>query len=230
MKKYKHLLFDLDRTLYDFDNNNRKTLLDVFEKYGLKEKGVPSFDDFFEVYKPINFQLWQQYKKKEITKEKLNLSPFSKTLEVFGLNHGLEKDISIDYVSLSPLQTKLLPDTHEVLAYLQKRYKLHIITNGFEEVQYLKIKRCSLEKYFTHIITSESAGAQKPALKIFDYALEKIRAVPGECLIIGDDPESDIRGGLQAGIDQVWIAQAGETTPVKPTFQIKQLKELMDFL
>ena len=230
MKKYKHLLFDLDRTLYDFDNNNRKTLEDVFGKHGLKEKGIPSFDDFFEVYKPINYNLWQQYKRKVITKEKLNLSRFSKTLEVFGVNHGLEKDISEDYVSLSPLQTRLLPGAHEVLEYLQQSYQLHIITNGFEEVQYMKIRRCGLEKYFTHIITSESAGAQKPSPKIFDYTLEKIKAIPNECLIIGDDPESDIRGALQAGIDQVWIAQPGETSPIKPTYQIGNLDELRNIL
>jgi putative hydrolase of the HAD superfamily len=227
---YKHVFFDLDRTLYDFDSNNRKTLEELFQKYSLQGQGIENFDIFLSTYKTINYGLWQQYKKQQITKEFLNHNRFAQTLESFGLHNGQAALFAADYIALSPLQTQVLPGTFEILDYLHPRYPLHIITNGFEEIQFLKMERCGLSGYFTQVITSEKAGAQKPNPLIFELAFDLTGASPANSIIIGDDPESDIAGGLAMNMDQVWLAQPGETSSIRPTYQIGSLLELKNIL
>jgi putative hydrolase of the HAD superfamily len=230
MQKYQHLFFDLDRTLYDFDRNNRETIYQLYQNFNLRDLGAGDFEVFHKTYKSINIPLWERYKKQEITKAFLNVTRFSDTLKVFGINHDLAGKFASEYIRLSPLQVHLLPGTLELLDYLFPKYPLHIITNGFDEIQFFKIERCGLKKYFKEIIVSEDAGAQKPDPRIFDYAFKKTGAEPSQSLLIGDDPQSDIFGAQQAGMDQVWLAQPGETSPYKPTYQISQLQELMEFL
>lgn len=230
MRKYKHIFFDLDRTLYDFDRNNRETIFQLFQNFRLEELGVREFSEFHQTYKVINLGLWERYKKQEITKEYLNVTRFSETLMAFGINNGLEKDFASEYIRLSPLQIHLVPGTIEILEYLKPLYPLHIITNGFDEIQFVKIERCGLNPYFSHTIVSEDAGAQKPDQRIFDYAFQKTGAVPGESIYIGDDPQSDIYGAQMAGMDQVWLAQEGEESEYEPTFRIHNLLELKNIL
>jgi putative hydrolase of the HAD superfamily len=230
MVAYKHIFFDLDRTLYDFDKNNLQTLKLLFESHKLYRNGIATFDDFFKAYKEINTGLWEQYKRKEITKEFLNHKRFFETLSVFGLDNGMARQMASDYIRLSPLQTALVEGAKETLDYLMPRYKLHIITNGFEEIQFKKIRRCGLDPFFTHVITSEAAGAQKPHPDIFIYASEQTGAIATESLIIGDDPESDIAGGRQAGMDQVWLARPGEVCQPEPTYTIADLRSLISLL
>jgi putative hydrolase of the HAD superfamily len=230
MIRYQHIFFDLDRTLYDFDRNNRETVLQLYNDFGLKELGASDFQAFFEMYKSINAPLWEQYKKREITKEYLNVARFSETFKAFDINHGIAEDFAKEYIRLSPLQINLLPGTLELLNYLYKKYPLHIITNGFEEIQYLKISRCGLEPYFGQVIVSEDAGAQKPDRRIFEYAFERTGAKANNSVLIGDDPQTDILGAQQIGMDQVWLAQPGEKSPYKPTYQIGSLLELKEIL
>lgn len=230
MLPYKHLFFDLDRTLYDFDKNNLQTLRHLFENYELQRIGSSKFEDFFSAYKKINAGLWEQYKRKEITKAFLNYSRFHETLSLFGINNGLSEKLASDYIRLSPLQTALVEGTMETLDYLMPKYKLHIITNGFEEIQFKKIRRCGLEPYFEHIVTSEAAGAQKPHQDIFRHAFKQTGALPSESLIIGDDPESDILGGRHAGMDQVWLSRPGEVCEPAPTYTISNLTSLISLL
>ena len=230
MQKYRHIFFDLDRTLYDFDRNNRETLFQLFLNFELQEKGISNFDEFLLTYKGINLALWERYKKQEITKEYLNITRFSETLKAFGLSNGLASRFASEYIRLSPLQTHLVPGTMEILRYLKPRYPLHIITNGFDEIQFLKIERCGLNPFFHHIIVSEDAGAQKPDRKIFDFAFEKTGAHPNQSIFIGDDPQSDVYGAKMAGMDQIWLAQPGEESGHVPTFRINHLLELKDIL
>jgi len=226
MQKYQHLFFDLDRTLYDFDRNNKETILQIFSELKIDELAKVDFESFHETYKKINIPLWERYKKQEITKQYLNVTRFSETLKTFGVNHNLAETFASEYIRLSPLQVNLLPGAIELLDYLFPKYPLHIITNGFDEIQFVKISRCGLEKYFGHVIVSEAAGAQKPNPKIFEYAFEKTGALPQHSILIGDDPHSDVFGAQQIGMDQVWLAQPGETSPYNPTYQIGHLLEL----
>lgn len=230
MRKYQHIFFDLDRTLYDFDRNNLETIRSLFQAFELEKLGAPDFETFHKTYKTINLGLWEKYKKQEITKEYLNVTRFSETLKAFGINHSMASQFAEEYIRLSPLQTHLLPGTIEVLDYLNERYPLHIITNGFDEIQFEKIRRCGLEHYFRQVIVSEDAGAQKPDVRIFHFAFEKTGALASNSILIGDDPQSDIFGAQQVGMDQVWIAREGESSPYRPTYQIKHLLELKEIL
>ncbi len=230
MRKYQHLFFDLDRTLYDFDANNRNALYSLYRQYELWKKGRTGFDRFMNTYHPINLGLWDDYKQKKITKKRLNVQRFAQTFKALGMDDSMAEDFASDYLKISPEQTRLMPGTLEVLACLKNKYTLHIITNGFDEIQYQKISRCGLGPYFTTVTTSEQAGAQKPDALIFDLALQSAGASPEHSLLIGDDPESDIRGAKQQGIDQVWLAQDGEESPVEPTYTIHSLRELINLL
>ncbi len=229
-KRYKHLFFDLDRTLYDFDANNRQTLKILFEEFGLMEKGVSNLDRFMEVYWPINMELWESYRKKTISREHLNLKRFADTLRVLGVNGDIAKRFSEDYLELSPKQTLVVPGAHEILEYLSKKYSLYILTNGFEDIQFKKMERCNLNQYFDEVITSEQAGAQKPDSQIFKHAFKLTGAKPETSLMIGDDPVSDILGAKNQGMDQVWLGRANEVCTTPPTHQIKQLEELREIL
>ncbi len=231
-QKYKHLFFDLDRTLWDFDKNNDATFHELYNHFQLKAKGVENFETFYRSYKIINLELWDRYKKQEITKETLNFSRFYDTLRKFHIDNGeLAREMGAFYVSKSPLKTALYPGTFEILEELQRNYQLHIITNGFEEVQFIKLKKSGLDKYFKSIITSERAGFKKPDPEIFHFALQETGASIEESIIIGDDPEADISGGKQIGMDQIWVKHP----PLKPangkaTFEVDRLSQIMKIL
>ena len=230
MKQYKHLFFDLDRTLWDFEKNSIITLKTIFEKRDLHSI-FPDFDTFVKTYKAHNERLWDLYKLRKIKKHELRNERFLLTLKDFGIdNPKLAEQIGDDYVELSPMQTILFPNTIEVLDYLRTKYKMHIITNGFVEVQYKKLKNCGLEKYFERVTTSEEAKASKPKAEIFQVALKSVNAKKTESLMIGDDLENDILGAKKFGIDQVFFNPNSEKHSENITFEIKNLKELMDLL
>lgn len=229
--KYKHVFFDLDNTLWDFNTNSEEAFRDLFEKYHLCERGVTSFETFIEVYNRHNHLLWDFYRRGEIVKEMLNIRRFSLTLNDFGIiDNLLSSNIANDYVNLSPTKTNLFPHTTAVLGYLARKYSLHIITNGFEEVQYRKLNHSGLSLYFDQVITSEDAGVKKPELPIFLYALKKAGALPEESLMIGDDEEIDITGASNAGIDQVLVDYNNECPESRATFRISGLEELYGIL
>jgi len=176
-KTYRHLFFDLDKTLYDFHKSSEETLKEIYSKYHLQEKGIDDFDLFTDTYKEINLGLWEIYRNGDIEKKVLNVLRFAVTLENYGIhNPVLAEDIAKYYVTESPLKKALFPNVHETLSYLNDKYHMHIITNGFEEVQHTKIKAQDLGRYFDHLITSEEAGVKKPYPFIFNYALKKAGA------------------------------------------------------
>jgi putative hydrolase of the HAD superfamily len=229
--KYKHLFFDLDRTLYDFDVNNKETLRQIFANHKISNRSqIVDFEQFFEVYGKINKSLWLQYKKGHISKQLLNKTRFEKTLDSFGINDLDPEVMASEYIAISPQMTNLIPGAIEILDYLFPSYSLHLITNGFSEIQQFKIENSGLEKYFEEVITSEEAGAQKPDEQIFQLAFQKTGAEPHNSLIIGDDPDADILGGINVGMDQVWLKVPGEVSDYTPTYQINNLLELKEIL
>lgn len=231
MKKYKHLFFDLDRTLWDFDKNSKETLQDLFISFGLQKLDIPDFDIFYEHYCHHNIYLWDLYRGGKIDKDFLSVERFYLTLADFGIeNKKLSELISIDYVEQSPLKTALFQYTHEVLDYLNKRYSLHIITNGFKEIQFRKLNLCGLEKYFTSVIVSEEAGCNKPDKKIFFYALEKNKANTEESIMIGDDLAVDILAAKAVGMDQIYVNYDRLPHDEKITHEVFSLKELCKIL
>lgn len=229
--KYKHLFFDLDNTLWDFDYNSKIVLGYIFDKFELQKKGVPSKKKFIHCYKKINGELWFQYREGILTKEILRFQRFLKTLKIFNINDQLlSKQIGSFYVLNSPCQTKLMEGAKDVLFNLSLHYNLHIITNGFKEVQYIKLKKSGIHNFFDKIIVSEDVGVLKPNKKIFKYALDICCAKIDNCLMIGDDIISDIQGARSFGIDQVFFDYKFSNQKVQSTYTITHLKELENFL
>ena len=229
--QYSHLFFDLDKTIYDFDRSSHETLLEAFRINDLQGLGISDFDKFMDLYSKINPPLWELYRKGEIEKEVLNWKRFSLTLEAFGItNTELAKKIALYYVTESPRKKALSPGVVETLDYFSGKYAMHIITNGFEEVQFTKIKAQGIGKYFDTIITSEEAGVKKPDPYIFEYALKKAGASANESLMIGDDLEVDIIGAQKAGLDQVYVNYPRISHNEKISFEIFSFSELMRIL
>lgn len=231
MKHYKHLFFDLDRTLWDFDKNSLETFHDMYNKYELERRGIPGFDKFMGTYRSINAYFWSLYRKGKIEKEALSEGRFIKTLEAFYINsEELGKALAEDYIKISPTKKHLFPGTHEVLEALQPHYTMHIITNGFSEVQYRKLELSGLAQYFNTVVTSEDAGAKKPDSKIFDFALQQAGAVKKESIMIGDDIASDIEGAQKAGMDQIFVNYLQKNRKKGMTFTVHSMYELRDLL
>lgn len=228
MKKYKHLFFDLDRTLWDFETNSLITLQEIYKNWHLQEKGIKSFDVFIEFYREYNHRLWDKYKLGQIKKEFLSVERFRGTLKNFNIeDDDLAFKISQDYLKISPTKIKLFPNTKEVLEKLGEKYKLHVITNGFNEVQFIKLKNCGLDIFFDQIITSEMVGFQKPAPQIFEYALDEAGAQIADSVMIGDDQEVDIIGAASFGMDQVFVNYNNETLRCQPHWHIHKLTDLL---
>ena len=228
---YRNIFFDLDHTLWDFETNSLETLNEIFEKYELNAVGIPDAKVFVEVYLNHNHRLWSDYRQGKIEKEALRVQRFELCLNDFGMNDpGLAEAIANDYVSISPTKTNLFPHVHEILTYLKSKYRLHIITNGFVEVQYTKLEHSGLRNYFTEVITSEEAGANKPDPAIFHYAMKRANATAETSLMIGDNEEVDIEGARLAGIDQVLFDFADEQQDSVATYRISSLAQLADFL
>ena len=230
-KRYKHIFFDLDRTLWDFDASSKEAFSKIYEKFELKNRGVNSVEIFKHHYTQHNEFLWSMYREGKLEKEVLRGLRFQKTLEEFGIkDKDLADKIGDYYVDISPLLIHLFPNAIEILEYLHPKYELHIITNGFSEVQFTKLKSSGMGQYFREIITSEEAGVKKPDPLIFNYAFNRTKARVGESLMIGDDVEVDIAGARQVGMDQVLFDPAGKTSPDGATHYIKNLMELRDIL
>jgi len=231
MTKYKHILFDFDNTLWDFDKNSKESLFQIFEKYKLDEK-FESFETFFEIYESNNLALWEDYRQGVIDKYALGLYRFSRTLaSVKVKDNDFALKLNSEYLANTTLKIELIPDTFEILYYLREKYDLHIITNGFYEVQFLKLRNSKLETFFKTLITSEEANALKPSPKIFKYALDKLETTDNECILIGDGYDTDIIGAKNVNIDQIYfnrhsINYEGE----KPTYEINSLLQIKNIL
>lgn len=231
MKKYKHIIFDLDRTLWDFEKSANEVFQAIFEKHGLLEKSFPSVDVFASTYKKHNEALWALYREGKILKEIMSVKRWFLTLGEFGIeNGGMAAKIAEDYIYMSPRRVNLFPYTHEILNYLKPHYQLHLLTNGFEEVQQVKLDSADLRKYFKHIITSEMAGAKKPDARIFEYTLEKLDASVDECIMIGDDLGVDILGAQGVKMDQLYVNYFAEPHSENISYEVNSLKEIETIL
>ena len=229
--QYKHIFFDLDRTIWDFDANSHETLLELCEIYKLNEKGIHSFEEFIKIYKIHNAELWDLYSKDKISQKYLRRERLQRALADFGVNNfQLSEDIGEKYVEICPRKKKLFSFAYEVLDYLKEKYILHIITNGFDKTQHIKLEHSNLMKYFNHIITSEKTGFKKPNPKIFEHALELVNAKKKESIYIGDDLIVDILGCQNSGIDGIYFNPGKRPHKENVRYEISCLNQIMDIL
>jgi putative hydrolase of the HAD superfamily len=226
--KYKHLFFDLDHTLWDFDANAKESLIEIYALFELEQKGVVPFEDFYKLYKIHNEILWDRYHKGFITGEELKWKRMWRTLLEFKIgDEALARAMSEKFLEILPTKKLLFPNTIEVLDYLaDKNYQLHLITNGFENTQWKKLNNSGLNIYFTHVVTSESSNSIKPQKEIFDYALNKAGAQLHHSIMLGDNLEADIQGAINAGMDNIFVNHIHTTTALQPTYTITDLSEL----
>jgi putative hydrolase of the HAD superfamily len=228
--RYKHLFFDLDHTLWDFEANARETLQELCAINALHEKGVTDFDQFFKRYCYHNEQLWQRYTNGTIRQDELRWKRMWLSLLDFKIaDELLAKSLAVQFLEHLPNRKNLFPYTIEILEYLNsKKYVLHLITNGFESVQHNKLSNSNLSDYFEEVITSEKANSLKPNKEIFEFALQATGACINESIMIGDNIDADIKGAMNAGLDTVFVNHLNIETDVKPTYMVHHLKELED--
>lgn len=211
-KKYKFLFFDLDNTLWNFEKNSKDAMMKVFQNYQLLEKGV-DFTFFFRIYSNYNYQLWREYRVGGVSKKELKRLRFLKTFTDLNINGIDPEEFDEFYLAEMPRQKHLIEGAVELLHYLKlKGYLLYIITNGFREVQQKKLEMTGLKRFFTKIYISEDIKAPKPSRKIFEYALKSSNASKKRSLMIGDDPETDVAGALNFGMDAVYLMKSATTT------------------
>lgn len=229
--KYKHIFFDLDHTLWDYESNAEESLEELYTKYQLDQFGLFSFNEFHAEFNKINHLLWTKYNKGLLGRDDIRAQRFLKILQGLGLHQvSLSQKLSEDYLSLCPTKSKLLPYAEETLAYLGQRYELSIITNGFTEIQNQKLKGSNIDHHFKFVTTSENANSRKPAKKIFDFAIGKVSSTPAESLMVGDSLLADIGGALSADIDAVYFNPKATPHAEKVTYEVDCLSKLMNML
>lgn len=230
MKKYKHLFFDLDRTLWDFNKNSNEAIKELFDKHDLKQLLSTDFDAFYVAYVAKNHEMWDLYRKGEIDKEGLRLERFHQTFQLFGLDDATYAlAFNDDYIACCSSKSGLIPHALEMLDYLKPNYTMHIITNGFIEAQEVKLRNSGLISYFDQIIISDGIGFKKPDRRIFEYSLEKAGAKSEDSLMIGDDYGPDVLGAKAIGMDQVFFTP-NPNDEESATYVISSLNQLQAIL
>lgn len=211
--------------------NSRETLSELFHEMRLESHGVADVEAFIESYEWVNDQKWAQYRKGEIDKETLRKTRFRDALKHFEIDHPeLAHSMEVAYIDRSPHKTNLFPGAQEVLDYLKAKYSLHIITNGFSEVQDVKLSKSGLKPFFNSVITSEEVGVNKPDPKIFLHALKSADAKRNRSVMIGDSLEADIRGARRVGMHAVYFNPEANSHEDNLPFEIDSLGQLKQLL
>lgn len=223
----KDIFFDLDHTLWDFDKNSMLAFKRVFKKF----KITIEFDAFLKIYEPINVEYWKKYREDKVSKENLRRGRLIDSFNFFDLIYTTEKidEIADAYIQELPFDNHLFEGALEILDYLILKYKLHIITNGFEEVQHKKLKNSGIDCYFSTVTTSEEVGLKKPNPKVFLTALNKANSLPAQSVMIGDSLEADILGANNIGMQTIFYNYRNENIS-KKIKSIDSLLEIKNYL
>ena len=222
-----HVFFDLDHTLWDFDRNSELAFREIFEK----QKIALDIEDFLGVYKPINFKYWELYRNNSVSKEALRFGRLKESFDSlkFETQDATINLIADDYIEYLPKNNHLLDGSMELLNNLKNKYRLHIITNGFEEVQQRKMKGSGIHEFFETITTSEEAGVKKPHPQIFQIAVKKSGAQISNSVMIGDNLEADIIGAHKFGLRVIHL-NSNEYNRHSQYPQVQKLNELLNYL
>lgn len=233
MRCYKNLFFDLDDTLWYTAYNSRETFHEIYDRFEMN-RYFDSFEHFYNIYLVRNNHLWADYALGKVTKEELNHERFLYPLQTVGIDdEELAKRYSEQFFKTIPYKKRLIPHALELLDYLRdkKKYHLHILSNGFREMQFTKMESSGIRGYFDKIVLSDDIGISKPAKQFFDFALSVTRGEYDNSLMIGDNWVNDIEGARNAGIDQLFFNRLDEHyTSFHPTYEVSDLREIIQIL
>jgi putative hydrolase of the HAD superfamily len=227
-KTYQHLFFDLDHTLWDYERSAAETLTELHGAFGLANKGIESAAAFVATFKDVNQRIWALYDHDKITQADLRFYRFRWVFDALSVaDYSVCDDLNAAFLEKCARKPHLIPQAKETLEYLYGKYPLHLITNGFEDVQRLKISSSGIEHYFNEIITSQRANAKKPHPQIFEYALGAVKSQASACLMIGDNLETDVKGAVAAQIDVVHYNPESAPSVVYSITHLNELTRLL---
>lgn len=233
MKNITHVFFDLDHTLWDTDKNAKESLKELHHETKIQDDFNISFDMFHKTYQKHNDILWKKYANHEVTKEEVRINRFKFTLEELKIfDNSINEFFASHFVSRTPLKKNLIEGALDLMETIRGKYDLSIITNGFKEVQYIKMEESGLRKYFEHIFISEEVGFNKPNPDIFKFAMNKSGASIAEnCLMIGDSLEADICGAIGAGMKAIYLSPESKLdTSDEKYITVNSLYQIKDIL
>ncbi len=223
-----HVFFDLDHTLWDFEKNSALT----FKKILPESDVTINFESFIKTYIPINAKYWKLYREERVSKKDLRYLRLKETFD--GLNYAVKDEVinflAEEYINQLPNFNHLFEGTFEILDYLKEKYQLHIITNGFEEIQTLKMDKSGILHYFDQVITSESVGVKKPNPKVFKHALSKAKTSAELSVMIGDNLEADIQGAIDCGLQVIHYNSEQVSDVPKNINSVHHLLEIKQYL
>ncbi len=221
--KITDIFFDLDHTLWDFDKNSALAFQRVFSTHKIKL----DLSEFISEYEPINLIYWKKFRENRIGKQEMRRGRLLETFQKLRLNISLQEidNLANSYIQELPIDNHLLDGASDLLEYLSRKYNLHIITNGFQEVQNLKLKRSKIDNYFKTVTTSDEVGEKKPNPIIFDFAMGRAKVESENCLMIGDSFEADILGAESAGMKTLFLNYREEKV-LSACIQVKRLSEI----
>ena len=231
MKSYDAIFFDLDHTLWDYETNSKLTLEELHSEFGLYTTFGITTDQFLRTFNKVNHTLWDKYNRGEIDRDDIRTQRFQQILSRYYVeDDALTQSLSIEYIRQCPTKTSLFPYALDILHYLQEKYPLYILTNGFDDVQDVKLSASSLKSFFRDVITSETTGHRKPSREIFHHAVECAQVEPARCLMIGDNLQADIAGALNAGLHAAFFNPNNARHSLTPQFEITCLSEVRNIL
>lgn len=231
MTKYKHIFFDLDHTLWDYDTNATEALGDLYDKHQFEELGLFGKPDLAKIFFEVNYELWDLYDQGRIQRAGIRDLRFKTIFERLGaLPLHMPSNIENEYIALAPTKDKTFDQAHDVLDYLSGKYQLHIITNGFSDIQTTKMESARLTDYFDVIVTSETTAYRKPDKEIFELAMDRAKASLAESIMIGDNLSSDIAGAKNVGMDHVWFNPTNNSAKEHVQHEIENLIALKTIL
>ncbi len=232
MKPFQHIFFDLDHTLWDFERSAQETLHELFNEYQIQHYNDLTFEQFLGEFYKVNYYMWSLYDVSKITKDEIRVERFPLIFKNLDIQFPLQKaaELGNEYLFRCPQKPHTIEHAHAILDHLRPHYQMHILTNGFDDVQAIKLKSAGLDHYFDVVVTSESTGHKKPSPQIFEYALQQAKATLENTVMIGDSLTTDVAGAINIGMSCIFFNPEEKEHSQPVMAEVKSLLEIRELL